>query len=213
MKLNEINETLIEYNFSKEISLEVSEAVLTIYHYLIKNLDYQKLGLIKITPSFNSIAISFNSVSPLFEEPDCLRDEIIQAGQSSKSHIYQTHIIELVYNGLDLKEVCQSLNLTENEFIHLHQKSFYTIAMLGFRGDFPYLLGLDKKLVLPRRANPRNLVKKGSVAIGSEQCGIYAEDSPGGWHIIANTDFDDFESLQAGDKILFKGIYPGEKAC
>ncbi|MCK5664957.1 MAG: carboxyltransferase domain-containing protein, partial [Thiotrichaceae bacterium] len=85
-----------------------------------------------------------------------------------------------------------------------HNKNIYTIAMLGFTGDFPYLLGLDQKLMLPRRASPRNLVNKGSVAIASIQCGIYAQDSPGGWHIIANTDFDDFALLKAGDKIIFK---------
>ena len=66
---------------------------------------------------------------------------------------------------------------------------------------------LNQKLILPRRASPRNLVKKGSVAIGSEQCGIYAENSPGGWHIVANTAFDDFAELKAGDKIIFEEVY------
>ncbi len=204
MNLNVINETLIEYNFSKKISLELSEEILKIVHYLIESLDYQKLGLIEITPCFTSIAISFKSSSPLFDEPDYLRDEIIRAAELPEKTGYKTHTIEIVYNGLDLDEVCQVLQLTKKKFIHLHQNSTYTIAMLGFKGNFPYLLGLDKKLILPRRASPRNLVKKGSVAIGSDQCGIYVEDSPGGWHIIGNTDFDDFEVLKAGDKIVFK---------
>lgn len=204
MNLNVINETLLEYNFSNRISLEISEEILKIYHYLIENLDYEKLSLIEITPTFNSIAVSFKSSSPLFNEPDYLRDDIVRAGKLEKKPAYKIHSIEIVYDGLDLDEVCQSLQLTKKEFIHLYQKNTYTIAMLGFKGNFPYLLGLDKSLILPRRASPRNLVKKGSVAIGSEQCGIYAEDSPGGWHIIANTDFDDFAELKAGDKIIFK---------
>ena len=213
MKLNVINETLIEYNFSKKISLEISEQILKIVHYLIENLDYQKLGLIEITPSFNSIAISFKSASPLFQNPDYLRDEIIQAKDSPNRTNYKSHTIELIYNGCDLDEACRSLCLTKKEFIHLHQKNIYTIAMLGFKGNFPYLLGLDKKLTLPRRSSPRNLVKKGSVAIGSDQCGIYAEDSPGGWHIIGNTNFDDFESLEAGDKIIFKPLFIIGNSC
>lgn len=204
MNLNVINETLIEYNFSEKISLDLSEEILKIVHYLIENLDYQKLGLIEITPCFTSIAISFKSFSPLFDEPDYLRDEIVRAADSPQKTSYKTRTIEIVYNGLDLDEVCRVLQLTKKEFIHLHQKNTYTVAMLGFRGNFPYLLGLDQKLILPRRASPRNLVKKGSVAIGSDQCGIYAEDSPGGWHIIANTDFNDFDGLKAGDKIVFK---------
>lgn len=204
MNLNVINETLIEYNFSQKISLELSEEIIKIAHYLIENLDYQKLGLIEITPGFTSIAISFKSFSPLFDEPDYLRDEIVHAAELPQKTSYKTHSIEIVYNGLDLDEVCRLLQLTKKEFIHLHQKSTYTVALLGFRGNFPYLLGLDQSLILPRRASPRNLVKKGSVAIGSDQCGIYTEDSPGGWHIIANTDFDDFDQLKAGHKIVFK---------
>jgi len=204
MNINLINETLIEYKFSNNISLEISEEILKIYHYLIENLNFQKLGLIEITPSFNAIAISFKSISPLFKAPDYLKNEILLARKLPAKINDKIHTIEIIYNGIDLDDVCQSLLLTKEEFINLHQNKIYTIAMLGFKGNFPYLLGLDKSLILPRRASPRNLVKKGSVAIGSEQCGIYAEDSPGGWHIIANTDFDDFDSLKAGDKIIFK---------
>jgi len=207
MNLNVINETLIEYNFAEKISLEVSEEILKIYHYLSDHLDYQELGLIEITPTFTSIAVSFNSSSPLFDEPDYLRDEMMAARKSLKKTSYKTHTIEVVYNGLDVDEVCQSLQLTKKEFIELHQNSAYIVAMLGFKGNFPYLLGLDQRLIVPRRASPRNLVKKGSVAIGSDQCGIYAEDSPGGWHIIANTNFDSFEELKAGDKIIFKEMH------
>lgn len=206
MNLNIINETLIEYHFADTISLAISEKILKIYHYLIENLDFQALGLIAITPCFNTMAISFKSCSPLFEQPDFLRDKINYASGLAEQTNYKTHTIELVYNGQDLDAACQMLQLTKTEFMRRHQASTYTIAMLGFKGNFPYLLGLDPSLVLPRRASPRNRVKKGSIAIGADQCGIYAEDSPGGWHIIANTEFADFAALQAGDKIVFKSL-------
>lgn len=208
MDLNIINETLIEYSFSNKISLEISEDILNIYNYLSENLDYQKMGLIEITPTFNTIAVSYKSFSPLFNDPDYLRDTILLARESENISSYKTHTVEIIYDGLDLDEVCQSLDLTKTEFISVHQKNIYTVAMLGFKGNFPYLLGLDKKLALPRRSTPRNLVAKGSVAIGSDQCGIYTHDSPGGWHIIGNTNFNDFESLNAGDKIVFKSPSP-----
>ena len=208
MNLKIINETLIEYRFSNKISLEISEDVLKVYYYLSENLDYQKIALIEITPTFNTIAISFKSDSPLFNDPDYLRDTILLARNSENISNYKTHTIEIVYNGLDIDEVCLSLDLPKKEFIAVHQKNIYTIAMLGFKGNFPYLLGLDKKLTLPRRASPRNLVKKGSVAIGSDQCGIYPDDTPGGWHIIGYSNFNDFKSLNAGDKIIFKSPSP-----
>ncbi len=204
MKMIQINETLIEYQFANTISLSISKEILSVYYYLIKHCDYKKLGLLEITPCFNSIAISFKRSSPLYNKPDCLRDDILRGRDFPPKTDYNTHIIEISYNGLDLDEVCRLLKLTQTEFIHIHQQNIYTIAMLGFKGNFPYLLGLDKRLILPRRASPRNRVNKGSIAIGSDQCGIYVEDSPGGWHIIAHTEQSDFSSLKAGDKIVFK---------
>ncbi|WP_198266460.1 5-oxoprolinase subunit B family protein [sulfur-oxidizing endosymbiont of Gigantopelta aegis] len=213
MHLTIINETVIEYKFSNTISLDLSETILKIYRYLMEHLDFQTLGLLKITPCFNSIAIAFTSSSPLFDAPDFLRETLLQAHESTEKNIYKTHTIKLIYDGLDLDYVCQTLKLSQKEFIQRHQKNTYTIAMLGFKGNFPYLLGLDKGLVLPRRASPRNRVSKGSVAIGGDQCGIYVEDSPGGWHIIANTHFTDFACLEAGDKIVFKAIITEGKKC
>ncbi|GEM_PF-6643979 len=207
MQLNVINETLIEYRFADTISLKLSERILSICHYLMESVDFQALSLIKITPGFTAIAISFTSDSPLFNHADFLREDIIRAGQQPIKTNEQCHTIEIIYDGLDLQMVCQTLQLTKKQFIQLHQQNVYTIAMLGFKGNFPYLLGLDKRLVLPRRASPRNQVKKGSVAIAAEQCGIYTEDSPGGWHIIAHTDFTAFASLAAGERIVFKEKY------
>ena len=204
MNLNTINETLIEYNFSNTISIKTSNTIIKIYHYLKSALDYQALGIVEITPCFTSIAISFRSHSPLFDQPDFLREAILQSIDLPDTKNFKTHTIEITYNGLDIDEVCQSLQLSKKAFIELHQKNTYMIAMLGFKGNFPYLLGLDKTLALPRRASPRNLVKKGSVAIAADQCGIYPEDSPGGWHVIANMQFDGFEDLNAGDRIIFK---------
>jgi KipI family sensor histidine kinase inhibitor len=202
-----VNETLIEYQFSTQISLAVSEKILAIYRYLQDNLAYEALGLINITPTFTTLAISFKTSSPLFKQADYLTAKIQQAHQLPQLNNVTCHRIEVTYNGLDIASLCQRLKLTKKELIQYHSRHTYIIAMLGFKGHFPYLLGLDKKLILPRRASPRTLVKKGSVAIAANQCGIYVEDSPGGWHIIANTNFDNFDCLKAGDKLIFKVIY------
>ena len=203
MKLKIINETLIEYNFSNKISISTSEEILKIAYYLSTHLDHQALGLIKITPSFTSIAIEFKTTSPLFDKPDHLHSEIIKGENSTEKRSYHTHYIETIYNGEDINDLCYTLALTKEQLIQLHQNITYSVAMLGFKGDFPYLLGLDKHLILPRRSSPRNCVKKGSIAIGSQQCGIYTQDSPGGWHIIAHTEFNNFKQIQAGDKVIF----------
>jgi KipI family sensor histidine kinase inhibitor len=82
--------------------------------------------------------------------------------------------------------------------------------MLGFAPGFPYLLGLDPALQLPRRAEPRLRVPRGSVAIGGAQTGIYPRELPGGWHLVGRTPLSLFDAagdppclLAPGDEVHF----------
>jgi KipI family sensor histidine kinase inhibitor len=60
-------------------------------------------------------------------------------------------------------------------------------AFCGFMAGFGYLVGLDERLVLPRRATPRTRVPAGSVAIASTFTAVYPTESPGGWHLLGTT--------------------------
>jgi len=75
--------------------------------------------------------------------------------------------------------------------VHTWQERFlgsdFTVAIIGFQPGFPYLIGLDPQLAMPRRSTPRPRVPAGSVAIGGAQAGIYPAPSPGGWHLIGRT--------------------------
>lgn len=116
-------------------------------------------------------------------------------------------------DGPDLDEVSLHTGLSTEEIIHLHSSQIYFVSFLGFAPGFPYLLGLPEALFCPRKKTPRLFVKKGSVAIGGSQTGIYPEDSPGGWQIIGKTDLELFDVskpdpalLSPGDQILFKPV-------
>ena len=63
----------------------------------------------------------------------------------------------------------------------------YPIAMLGFLPGFAYLDGLPLKLQLPRKSVPSKYIAAGSLAIGGKYLGLYAIDSPGGWHVLGKT--------------------------
>jgi KipI family sensor histidine kinase inhibitor len=85
--------------------------------------------------------------------------------------------------------------------------------MLGFLPGFPYLLGLDPALVVPRLATPRIHVPTGSVGIGGTQTGIYPNAGPGGWQLIGRTPRSLFNAardpptrLLPGDRIHFVPI-------
>jgi inhibitor of KinA len=115
--------------------------------------------------------------------------------------------------GEDIRTVCAAHGLSEAEVIALHTAPTYFVGMLGFAPGFPYLAGLDERLVTPRRATPRPRVPRGSVAIGGEHTGIYPFELPGGWHLIGRTPLALFDPsrdppslLAAGDQVRFVPI-------
>ena len=67
------------------------------------------------------------------------------------------------------------------------ERLVFSVAMLGFLPGFVYLEGLPEGLHLPRKADPAKYVEAGSLAIGGPYLGLYALDSPGGWHVIGKT--------------------------
>jgi len=113
-------------------------------------------------------------------------------------------------DGPDLEAVAAHAGLSLRDVIERHVAGDYTVAMLGFAPGFPYLLGLDPGLAIPRLATPRTHVAAGSVGIGGEQTGIYSRPGPGGWRIIGRTDAVLFDALRdppslllAGDRVRF----------
>ncbi len=125
-------------------------------------------------------------------------------------------VIPMLYGGAhgpDLGAVARHAGLAEAEVIARHAAGHYRVTMLGFAPGFPYLLGLDPRLAVPRRADPRARVPAGSVAIGGAQTGIYPESLPGGWQLIGRTPLGLFDMratppsrLQPGDRVRFEAI-------
>jgi KipI family sensor histidine kinase inhibitor len=121
--------------------------------------------------------------------------------------------------GPDLAHVAQHCGLDAAEVVARHQAATYRVAFIGFLPGFPYLIGLDPALHLPRRATPRTRVPAGSVAIGGAQTGIYPVASPGGWHVLGRTAARLFDPaaappslLRAGDQVRFRAVGMDELA-
>ncbi len=115
--------------------------------------------------------------------------------------------------GADLDDAATALGIDRDTLIARHNAPLYTVAMLGFAPGFPYLLGLDASLALPRLATPRTRVPAGSVGIGGAQTGIYPRESPGGWRLIGRTPLRLFDPgrehpslLAPGDRVRFVAI-------
>lgn len=121
--------------------------------------------------------------------------------------------IPVLYNGPDLDRVATLKKLTRAQVISYHSKETYLVQFLGFAPGFPYLSGLNKKLVTPRLENPRPHVPVGSIAIGGEHTGIYTVETPGGWNIIGRTNLLLFnpKSLQPGHEQAAFFLKPGDR--
>ncbi|WP_265500890.1 5-oxoprolinase subunit B/C family protein [Paracoccus beibuensis] len=99
-------------------------------------------------------------------------------------------VIELpvTYDGEDLDEVACLMNLTVAEVIKAHQAAIWQVAFCGFAPGFAYMTCDDARFDLPRRTEPRTRIPAGSVALAGRFCGVYPQESPGGWQLIGRTD-------------------------
>ncbi|HST17935.1 MAG TPA: 5-oxoprolinase subunit PxpB [Gaiellaceae bacterium] len=119
--------------------------------------------------------------------------------------------LAVTYDGPDLDEVAGLTGLSPEEVVARHRAAEYVAGFLGFAPGFAYLFGLDERLVVPRRSEPRTRVPGGTVAIAGPYSGVYPRESPGGWRLVGRTDAVLFDAgrdrpalLVAGDRVRFR---------
>jgi KipI family sensor histidine kinase inhibitor len=183
-------------------------------------------GIIDIAPAYATLLLRFDP----FAHSDCseLRKAVSEALRTDDSRAATAPgvaceiEIPVCYggeHGPDLGAVASQARLDPDEVIARHATAEYTVAMIGFAPGFPYLLGLDRTLEVPRRAHPRTRVPAGSVAIGGAQTGIYPRELPGGWNLIGRTPLTLFDAerdppclLAPGNRVRFRPIGADEFA-
>lgn len=169
-------------------------------------------GVADVVPAYASVAVALAPAG----DPDVVLARLARVaipGPAADRAAVASRTVTLpcCYDGPDLAELAAHAGLAVDEVIARHAGGVYTVALLGFQPGFPYLLGLDPALAMPRRAAPRPLVPRGAVAIGGVQAGIYPRDSPGGWRLIGRTSALLFEPqreppalLLPGDRVRFR---------
>jgi len=113
--------------------------------------------------------------------------------------------IPVRYDGQDLPEVAGLTGLDAEEVVRRHTAPEYIVAFLGFSPGFPYLVGLDPALEVPRRDTPRTSIPAGSVGLAGGQTGIYPSASPGGWQLIGRTEVTLFDPGRDPPALLAPG--------
>ena len=211
--ISPLGDNAILIQFEKIISEKVLDEVL-FYKNLIQQLYIKQK--VEVINTYNSILINyFVTIEDVYSDLKAVK-EVFQQNNNTKNIDSRVFEIPVCYDldfGIDLELISKEKNLEISEIISLHTKPEYRVYFMGFLPGFLYLGGLDKKLQISRKSQPRMKIEKGAVGIGENQTGIYPKVSPGGWQIIGNCPVDFFDKnreiptqISAGDYIKFKSV-------
>lgn len=170
----------------------------------------------ELVPAYASLAMQVNSealiaqghADPLEEVQRWLRTAALAAIAPSEHADGSAIDIPVCYggeHGPDLDAVAAHAGIDVEAVVQRHAGNPCTVAMLGFAPGFPYLLGLDPALAMPRMDTPRTRVPAGSVGIGGAQTGIYPREGPGGWRLIGRTPLALFDATRDEPSVLRPG--------
>ncbi|MBE7639317.1 5-oxoprolinase subunit PxpB [Salegentibacter sp. BLCTC] len=171
---------------------------------------------IEVINTYNSLLISYMfTIENIYNEVLAIKKLFGEAkiGKINNQQIFYLPVCYEKEFGWDLEYISKEKKLSTEEIIKLHTKPFYTVFFTGFLPGFLYLGGLDKKLQISRKDQPRMKIEKGAVGIGENQTGIYPKSSPGGWQILGNCPVQFFDKnnnppceISAGDKVKFYSV-------
>ena len=173
--------------------------------------------LLDLVPAYATLALFVDraafpaGVDPLREAERWLRQGFGEGfGLNDADDVAPGRLVEIPVryggdDGPDLEAVALHAGLSIREVVARHVAAEYRVAMLGFAAGFPYLLGMDRTLSMPRLETPRVRVAAGSVGIGGAQTGIYPRQGPGGWRIIGRTAVGLFDPVRTPPTLLAPG--------
>lgn len=171
---------------------------------------------LEVIPGIDSVVVRFDAAVYDGDEARVFGEMVIVGGIEPLSPGDELVEIPVVYGGdfgPDLVQLCAKTGLSADEVIALHTGREYVVDMVGFTPGFAFIGGLDERLRVPRRREPRQHVPSGSVGIADGRTGLYALGSPGGWTLIGKTPYKLFDpgaeqpfALSAGMRVRFKAV-------
>lgn len=164
-------------------------------------------GIVDVVPAVDSLMLVFDRPT---EADDNIMAAVAEACRLSAAVDLkpQTHEISVCYDpevAPDIKAVMSHTGLSLQDIITTHSQPAYEISFLGFLPGFAYLSGLPQSLHIPRKSSPTTRTPAGSIAIANRQSGIYALNSPGGWHVIGRTP-DSLVDWQSQQKMSYQPL-------
>ncbi len=185
-KYLDAGESCVVVEFADEIDRGANDAVNALAKYMTAQ---KRAPVIECVPTYRSLAIYFDPLKTT-------REAVVGTAGSAPSLCANdaaagTEIeIPVCYGGEygpDIDNVAEHAGISAEEVVRRHSARACHCYMIGFLPGFAYLGGMDESIATPRLANPRTVIKGGSVGIAGKQTGIYPIDSPGGWQLIGRT--------------------------
>jgi allophanate hydrolase len=177
-------------------------------------------GWIEVVPGIDSVVVQFNAAFIDAGDAEAMIRAVLEAGIMPLEATGDCVEIPVVYGGEygpDLDELSEATGLPVAEIVERHTGRDYPVDMVGFTPGFAFIGGLDERLRVPRRREPRQRVPAGSVGVADGRTGLYAMASPGGWTLIGRTPFRLFDAgaktpfvLQPGMRVRFRAISADE---
>lgn len=170
--------------------------------------------VLESVPAYHTLTLFFREEFQLEQRIEQVREILYSVDSApSPSTLWELPVCYDDHFGPDLNEVAERTEISKPELIQLHCQPEYLVHFIGFLPGFLYLGGMDKRLAMPRKPQPRKVTPRGAVGIAGLQTGIYPQKSPGGWNIIGNCPVSFFDAekdppcfAQAGDRVVFKPI-------
>lgn len=193
--------------FENIVSLEVSKRV----HALTQRIKQSKIAGVKdLFPAFNNLTVCYD---PVIIQYDQLIDTLqnLSWDVNEETHLDSKTIhVPVVFGGEygpDLDEIAERAGLSSAEVVELLTSQSFLVYMIGFIAGYAYCGDIDPRLSFPRRANPRQKVRKGTIQIVNQQTGIFTMTAPSGWHLVGWTPMEMFNPYANPPSLLAAGNY------
>ena len=204
MRIQPLGDTALLAELSTRLDTAINTRAIALATALKKRRGVRQAiaGYASVTVHFDPEQATHDSLGAAIKRLAAKRPPMAEPGR--------LHRIPVTYDGPDIAEVGERLQLSREKIIEIHSRPIYRVFLVGFVPGWAYLGPLPDELVLPRREVPRTQVPAGSVAIAARQSGIYPLPTPGGWHLIGRTsvklflpDSDPPCLFRAGDRVKF----------
>src|SRR5258708_17427158 len=176
-------DSAVTVEFSRNIDDAANQRVLALDRTLASE---PVSGVTETVPTYRSLLVHYDPVRIDF---DTLSERLVSLAQmpippETKTRRWRIPVVYGGEHGIVLDGVAKTLKTTPDDIVARHIAGDYRVAMIGFTPGWSYLSGLEKKLHMPRRQNPRLLTPSGTISIGGVQTGVQCLAGPSGWHLL-----------------------------